>query len=230
MATRKRATSIGQDALNALDKASQPVGTTATAHNSSAAAKGNKGAAAGAPPQGWTQATGPLAWLVKPKVTLPLIAATVGAWAVLERTTASSSSSAAVSADPNPLSPLVRISYALPPIPGDASSVRYGKGPKDLVFLAFYIVVFSFVRQALTEYLLRPLAKALGLKTEGKITRFMEQAYAVVYFSWSGAFGLVRRSSSPSLSPLFPTCRALELTPCARPLAVRHEPPAVVVV
>jgi len=201
MATRKRATSIGQDALNALDKASQPVGTTATAHNSSAAAKGNKGAAAGAPPQGWTQATGPLAWLVKPKVTLPLIAATVGAWAVLERTVASSSSSAA---DPNPLSPLVRISYALPPIPGDASSVRYGKGPKDLVFLAFYIVVFSFVRQALTEYLLRPLAKALGLKTEGKITRFMEQAYAVVYFSWSGAFGLVRRSSSSSLSPPLP--------------------------
>ncbi|GAA5892554.1 hypothetical protein JCM8208_005849 [Rhodotorula glutinis] len=197
MATRKRATSIGQDALNALDKASQPVGTTATAHNSSAAAKGNKGrggaAAGAAPPQGWTQATGPLAWLVKPKVTLRLIAATVGAWAVLEQRTSSSSL-----ADSNPLSPLVRISYALPPIPGDASSVRYGKGPKDLVFLAFYIVVFSFVRQALTEYLLRPLAKALGLKTEGKITRFMEQAYAVVYFSWSGAFGLYVMSRQQS--------------------------------
>ncbi|GEM12766.1 hypothetical protein Rt10032_c25g6783 [Rhodotorula toruloides] len=29
---------------------------------------------------------------------------------------------------------------------------RYGKGPWDLAFLAFYIVVFSFLRQSVTEF------------------------------------------------------------------------------
>ncbi|TNY17197.1 longevity assurance proteins LAG1/LAC1 [Rhodotorula diobovata] len=199
MAARKRATSIGQDALNELDKASQPVGTTATAHNSQGARRGGAAAKGGSQAQPWTQATGPLAWLVKPKCTLPIIAATVAAWAALEHSSTSPSSTSPLKGgSDNPLTPLLWISYALPPIPGDASSTRYGKGPKDLLFLGFYIIVFSFVRQALTEYLLRPLARALGLKTEGKITRFMEQAYAVVYFSWSGAFGLYVMSRQPS--------------------------------
>ncbi|BGP42499.1 sphingosine N-acyltransferase lag1 [Rhodotorula kratochvilovae] len=186
MAGRKRATSISQETLNALDKASQPVGTTATAHNSQGATQ-TKGS--GKAP--WTQPTGALAWLVKPKCTFPVIAATVGAWAALDHLALLDEGKS------NPLTPLVRISYALPPIPGD-DHTRYGKGPKDLAFLAFYIVVFSFIRQAITEYLIRPLARRLGLRTEGKVVRFMEQAYAVVYFSWSGAFGLYVMSRQPS--------------------------------
>lgn len=212
MAARKRATSIGQDALNELDKASQPVGTTATAHNSQGARRGGAAAKGGSQAQPWTQATGPLAWLVKSKCTLPIIAATVAAWAALEHSSTSPSTSPLKGGSDNPLTPLLWISYALPPIPGDASSTRYGKGPKDLLFLGFYIIVFSFVRQALTEYLLRPLARALGLKTEGKITRFMEQAYAVVYFSWSGAFGLVRPARFPPSLPPLAAARAPKLT------------------
>lgn len=167
------------------------------------------GAAANKPRAGgakaaWTAPKGPLAWLVKPKSALAVICTVLAAWQGLEHLLPEGQR--------NPLTPLVTISYALPPIPGD-DHVRYGKGPLDLAFLAFYIVVFSFLRQSITEYLIRPLASQLGLRTEGKITRFMEQAYAVVYFSASGAFGLVRcpptlafSSSRAVRSPFAPAC------------------------
>ncbi|BGP10383.1 sphingosine N-acyltransferase lag1 [Rhodotorula toruloides] len=128
----------------------------------------------------WTQPTGPLAWFVKPKKTGQLVAVVVAIWAAIERF---------APARQNPLTPFLFISYPLAREPGDEGQ-RYGKGPWDLAFLAFYIVVFSFLRQSVTEFFIRPFAMRLGLKTEGKITRFMEQAYAVVYFSASGAYGL----------------------------------------
>lgn len=130
----------------------------------------------------WTQPTGPLAWFVKPKKTGQLVAVVVAIWAAIERFAPTRQ---------NPLTPFLFISYPLAREPGDEGQ-RYGKGPWDLAFLAFYIVVFSFLRQSITEFFIRPFAMRLGLKTEGKITRFMEQAYAVVYFSASGAYGLVR--------------------------------------
>ncbi|GAA5918664.1 hypothetical protein JCM6882_004179 [Rhodosporidiobolus microsporus] len=135
----------------------------------------------------WQAPSGPLAWLVKPGKTAPVILAVVAAWAALER----------FATGPNPLSPLLFISYPLPLEAGDHTQ-RYGKGPLDLAFLSFYIIVFSFARQSITEYFIRPFARSLGLKSESKVVRFMEQAYAVVYFSASGAFGLYVMSRQPS--------------------------------
>ncbi|GAA5846750.1 hypothetical protein JCM11251_004224, partial [Rhodosporidiobolus azoricus] len=135
----------------------------------------------------WQAPSGPLAWLVKPSKTAPVILAVVAAWAALER----------FAPGANPLSPLLFISYPLAREPGDEAQ-RYGKGPLDLAFLSFYIIVFSFFRQSITEFLIRPFARSLGLKSESKVVRFMEQAYAVVYFSASGAFGLYVMSRQPS--------------------------------
>lgn len=90
----------------------------------------------------------------------------------------------------NPLSAFLFISYPLEPKLGEVGQ-RYGKGILDLEFLAFYIIVFSFLRQAVTEYLIRPLANSLGLKTNLKQLRFMEQAYAIIYNVVSGGVGLV---------------------------------------
>ncbi|GAA5995755.1 uncharacterized protein JCM10292_004725 [Rhodotorula paludigena] len=174
---RKRSTSVSQEALQQLGSDVSRPGAAA-----------NKPRAGGAK-AAWTAPKGPLAWLVKPKSALAVICTVLAAWQGLEHLLPEGQR--------NPLTPLVTISYALPPIPGD-DHVRYGKGPLDLAFLAFYIVVFSFLRQSITEYLIRPLASQLGLRTEGKITRFMEQAYAVVYFSASGAFGLYVMSRQPS--------------------------------
>jgi acyl-CoA-dependent ceramide synthase len=108
---------------------------------------------------------------------------------------------------PNPFRSFVKISYSMPVTPEDLAhapaaearplakivdEARYGKGPLDLCFLAFYVVVFSFIRQSSTEYFWRPLGRRLGIKGEKKLLRFMEQGYALEYFSVSGLLGVVR--------------------------------------
>ncbi|GAA5882414.1 hypothetical protein JCM1840_000409 [Sporobolomyces johnsonii] len=179
MAARKRSNSVKQ-ALDQLEPVPLPVAgnhpTTTSNHP---------------PPPPWVAPSGPLTWLVKPAKTAQVIALVLAAWATLEHLTS-------YTGERNPLTPFLFISYALPHEPRDGPSQRYGKGPLDLAFLAFYIVVFSFLRQSITEFLIRPLARRLGLKTQTKQARFMEQAYAFVYFSASGAFGLYVMSKQPS--------------------------------
>lgn len=68
---------------------------------------------------------------------------------------------------------------------------RYQKGYLDLVFIAYYIVFYSFVRQTITQTLCRPIARYFGIKKQTKLDRFGEQGYALVYFSLVGAWGLV---------------------------------------
>lgn len=86
---------------------------------------------------------------------------------------------------------MLLISYALPLEVEDEGVQRYGKGPKDLLFLAFYIIVFSLVRQTVVLYAVKPLAIRWGLKGQRKIDRFTEQGYALFYWSSASAIGLV---------------------------------------
>lgn len=72
-------------------------------------------------------------------------------------------------------------------------SFAYGPHLQDILFLAYYVVVFSFIRQTLTIHVLKPLARKWGIRKEGKLDRFGEQGYALIYFSFFGTFGLVRR-------------------------------------
>ncbi|ESK96073.1 hypothetical protein Moror_7418 [Moniliophthora roreri MCA 2997] len=67
--------------------------------------------------------------------------------------------------------------------------LRYAKSYFDLLFIAYHIVFFSFVRQVITISLCRPLAKRFGIRKETKLDRFGEQGYAVVYFLIMGAWG-----------------------------------------
>lgn len=121
----------------------------------------------------------------------------------------------------NPFKYMLMIQY---PVPGTSDPVMYQKGygvsaraspprscrtpspmhmittcsrplNQDLAFLAYYVIVFSFLRQVCTLHFLRPLAWKLGIKKEAKLDRFAEQGYAVMYFSVSGTLGLVRRSA-----------------------------------
>lgn len=89
---------------------------------------------------------------------------------------------------PNPTAPLIFISHPTPSAPGDP---RYRKGWLDLVFISYYIVVWSFVRQFITVTLCRPLAHRFGIRKEGKVDRFGEQGYAVIYFAFFGLWGYV---------------------------------------
>lgn len=90
---------------------------------------------------------------------------------------------------PNPFAPLLFISYRIPTSPDD--NPRYHKGYLDLVFIAYYIVFWSFVRQVVTINLCRPIARWFGLKKEVKLDRFGEQGYAVLYWGGMGLWGVV---------------------------------------
>jgi very-long-chain ceramide synthase len=90
----------------------------------------------------------------------------------------------------NPFAPLLFISHRVPESSPD--DPRYQKGYLDLVFIAYYIIFWSFVRQTITLYICRPIARWFGIKKEAKLDRFGEQAYAVLYFGFTGFWGLVR--------------------------------------
>ena len=67
--------------------------------------------------------------------------------------------------------------------------VKYGKGYRDLAFICFYVVVFTFTREFCMQCILQPLARFHGLRS-GKVQRFMEQGYTIMYFSCSATFGV----------------------------------------
>ncbi|KAL1992271.1 hypothetical protein VTN49DRAFT_4303 [Thermomyces lanuginosus] len=89
----------------------------------------------------------------------------------------------------NPMHSAIFLSYAREPdAPGEP--VMYGKGKKDFAFVAFYTVVLSFTREFLMQRVMRPWALACGIRTKGKVARFMEQTYTALYFAVFGPFGL----------------------------------------
>ncbi|KAI3612341.1 hypothetical protein WG66_012183 [Moniliophthora roreri] len=77
--------------------------------------------------------------------------------------------------------------------------LRYAKSYFDLLFIAYHIVFFSFVRQVITISLCRPLAKRFGIRKETKLDRFGEQGYAVVYFLIMGAWDYPHWDMKPEL-------------------------------
>lgn len=95
----------------------------------------------------------------------------------------------------NPFARLLFISHALPSKDG---TVSYIKGYNDLWFLAYWVVCFSFIRLFWTVYVFHPMARYYGIRNQGKIIRYGEQGYAVVYFTVMGSFGLYVMSQLPT--------------------------------
>ncbi|KAL1965699.1 hypothetical protein VTN77DRAFT_5199 [Rasamsonia byssochlamydoides] len=89
----------------------------------------------------------------------------------------------------NPIHSAIFLSYRREPrYPGEP--VMYGKGKKDFAFVAFYTVFLSFTREFLMQRVIRPWAIYCGIRSKGKIARFMEQVYTAMYFAVFGPFGL----------------------------------------
>ncbi|GAV47043.1 hypothetical protein ZYGR_0E00540 [Zygosaccharomyces rouxii] len=84
----------------------------------------------------------------------------------------------------NPLHMFVTISYQV----GETN--EYGKGIKDLCFILFYMVFFTFLREFLMDVVIRPLTLKLGVRSNHRIKRMMEQVYAIIYYGVSGPIGL----------------------------------------
>lgn len=67
----------------------------------------------------------------------------------------------------------------------------YGKGPADVMFLFFWINLFTMLRAAFMQYVLMPLGEWGQIKSQRKLTRFTEQGWTVVYYSLSWGVGMV---------------------------------------
>lgn len=99
---------------------------------------------------------------------------------------------------PSPFAPLLFISYPTPSPTDDITDPRYRKGWLDLAFLAYNVVFFSFIRQFILFKICYPVARYCGIRKEGKVMRFGEQVYAIIYFSFFGAWGLLIMSHLPT--------------------------------
>jgi very-long-chain ceramide synthase len=98
----------------------------------------------------------------------------------------------------SPFAPLLFISHPTPSPTDDITDPRYRKGWLDLVFIAYGIVLFSFVRQTVLFKICFPIARYFGIYNKGKIARFGEQGYAILYFSFFGAWGVRIMSQLPT--------------------------------
>lgn len=89
---------------------------------------------------------------------------------------------------PNPFAPFIFISHPLQS--SSPEDPLYAKGYLDLVFVASYVVFFSFLRQAFMLHVFQPLARWYGIK-KSKFDRFGEQGYAIVYWGGMSVWGYV---------------------------------------
>jgi acyl-CoA-dependent ceramide synthase len=101
--------------------------------------------------------------------------------------------------DSNPVYNFIFLSYPIEPEAGASpeTPIQYGKGPWDLAFVFFWVIVLSFTREFIMQKILRPWARHSGLKSRAKQSRFMEQMYSAIYFGITGPCGLYVMSKTP---------------------------------
>lgn len=72
----------------------------------------------------------------------------------------------------------------------EGNSDRYGKGIKDLCFVFYYMIFFTFVREFLMEVIIKPFAIRCNINSRHKVKRMMEQVFSAFYYGISGPFGI----------------------------------------
>ncbi|KAG5518602.1 hypothetical protein PMAC_002999 [Pneumocystis sp. 'macacae'] len=83
------------------------------------------------------------------------------------------------------LHPFLFLSYPI----SNTFPLQYGKGYKDICFIFFHIIIFTFLRDSLMNILIKPIAERINVK-KNKLKRFMEQGYNLFYFILSSVFGI----------------------------------------
>lgn len=69
------------------------------------------------------------------------------------------------------------------------------RGPDDVYFVVFWIVVFTGLRAALMEYVFIPFARWWGIESTKSRLRFAEQGWMFVYYSVFWSMGMVSFAS-----------------------------------
>ncbi|KAM0700517.1 hypothetical protein Q7P35_012238 [Cladosporium inversicolor] len=72
-----------------------------------------------------------------------------------------------------------------------ATPGEYLIGPRDIYFVAGYVVFFTAMRAACLDYVLLPFAGMLGIKQKKTKVRFAEQAYLLLYYIAYWSWGLM---------------------------------------
>ncbi|KAI0796696.1 TLC domain-containing protein [Abortiporus biennis] len=122
-----------------------------------------------------------LRWVVVPSSSLKLLLIPIALWANWELL-----SPFVAKGLPNPFAPLLFISHPVPSPPDDP---RYQKGYLDLAFIAYYVVVWSWFRQAIILHIWKPFGRSYGIKKNAKLDRLGEQGHAMVYFAITAIWG-----------------------------------------
>ncbi|KAG5364802.1 Sphingosine N-acyltransferase LAC1 [Yarrowia sp. E02] len=99
----------------------------------------------------------------------------------------------------NPLHKFIFPSYRLAPHTelNPTDDYMYGKGKWDFTFVGFYMIFFTFFREFVMQMILRPFASYCGVTKKGKINRFMEQTYSIIYYTMAGSLGLYIMYQTP---------------------------------
>ena len=74
----------------------------------------------------------------------------------------------------------------------NSESGKYAIGSNDYHFISFCIILFTGLRAGFMEHLLAPLARQWGISKRKEITRFSEQAWMLIYYSFFWSLGTVR--------------------------------------
>lgn len=69
---------------------------------------------------------------------------------------------------------------------------QYGIGHDDGLLVTFCVVVFTGLRASVMEYILAPFGKYHGITKRKVLTRFSEQAWLFVYYTFFWTLGAVR--------------------------------------
>lgn len=114
-----------------------------------------------------------LRWVTNPRESFLIIAGIISCWCAWEIATKPADGAPRPG---NPFDPFLFVSYDLPHRADDPEGfVRCRKGWLDLVYLPFFIILFSFIRQGLTQWIVEPFGKYIGISKGRKMERFMEQ-------------------------------------------------------
>ncbi|KAF9111670.1 sphingosine N-acyltransferase lag1 [Mortierella sp. AM989] len=75
------------------------------------------------------------------------------------------------------------------------ASARYTNGRNDILFSAFWVIAFTYIRALFMKSYFTPLGKRLGIRGS-KLERFEEQMYILVYYfiSWTSGMYLMYKS------------------------------------
>lgn len=85
----------------------------------------------------------------------------------------------------------------------DAASGRYTQGWDDFPFVLFGVIVFTALRAATMDYVLKPLARMGGIQKKKATVRFAEQGWLLIYCSIFWSLGMVRLLGSTHLKRAF---------------------------